>query len=164
MKNYQKTYKTSKRQKVTNSESQQVFFECVQFPHLSEFLYRITGGKFDNDIITTINNDNSSISQAIIELDLATQRAGDSLVFENSNKYDINQDTGVVTLKVNNSDVGITINITNNNQTINLLGNSSAEIYQEIINLIKFVHVNQDNDPQVTDIITNVNITITNVW
>lgn len=57
MKNYRKNYKTSKRQKVTNSESQRIFFECVHFPHLSEFLYRVTDGKFDSDIINAIYND-----------------------------------------------------------------------------------------------------------
>ena len=57
MKNYQKTYKNRNRQKISNSESQQVFFECVKIPHLSEFLHRITEGTFDNDIFTAINND-----------------------------------------------------------------------------------------------------------
>jgi hypothetical protein len=59
MKNYQKTYKNHKHQKLTNSESQQVFFECVKLPHLSEFLHRVTASTFDNDILTAINNDST---------------------------------------------------------------------------------------------------------
>ena len=59
MKNYQKTYKNRKRQTITNSESQQVFFECVKLPHLSEFLHRVTEGTFDNDILAAINNDST---------------------------------------------------------------------------------------------------------
>jgi Ca2+-binding RTX toxin-like protein len=125
--------------------------------------------QYDNNpgINININDDNNQINQAIIELDQNTIRQGDNLVFENSSKYNINLETGVITLKNGDINTNITINITNNNQTITLTGNNTAQTYEEIINLIKFVHINQEAEDQQPEeennnnITTNINITIT---